>query len=155
MENMTRLTPWTQSLENSSIQDLIDLDNLLNNDNYTYDEWFEAMNDDDQIRKELIESINEKLTSNKYDGPNDHQAMYWFAKGLRLPTPQQPTRYVDSDDYLFKNIHKFKIKDKLDDFNRKRIHDKFQDSRLKEARELHKKDSSFLDELMEHQKDLS
>ena len=155
MENMARLTPGTQSLENSSIQDLIDLDNLLNNDNYTYDEWFEAMNDEERIRKELIESINEKLTSNKYDGPNDYQAMYWFAKGLKLPTPQQPTRYVDSDDYLFKNIHKFKVQNKLDDFNHKRIHDKFKDTRLKEARELHKRDSLFLDELMEHQKDLS
>ena len=134
MENMT--------LENSSIQDLINLDNLLNNDIYTYEEWFDAVNNDEQIRKELIESINEKINSNKYDGPNDYHAMYWFAKGLRLPAPRLPTRYVDSDDYLFKNLHKFKVKDTLDDFNHKRIHDKFKDTRLKEARELHKRDSS-------------
>ena len=75
IENMT--------LENSSIQDLIDLDNLLNNDSYTYEDWFDAIDDDDQIRKELIESINEKLTSNNYDGPNDYHTMYWFTKGLK------------------------------------------------------------------------
>ena len=128
---MIRLTPRTQSLENSSIQDLISLDNLLNRDYYTYEEWKEAINTDDQIRTELIESITEKLESNHYDGPNEYYAIYWFAKGLNLPAPQQPKRYVDSDKYLFHNLHKFKIHDKLNDFTCKRIHDRFNDSRLK------------------------
>ena len=141
------------TLENSSIQDLIDLNNLLLGDNDTYEDWLEAFKDNNIIHAELIESITDSLTSNKYDGPNDYHAMYWFAKGLRRPAPRLPTRYVDSDDYLFKNIHKFKVQDKLDDFNRKRIHNKFKDSRLKETRELHKRDSSFLGELIEHQKD--
>ena len=89
------------TLENSTTEDLIDLDNLLHNDSYTYDEWYDAIKDIDQLRTELIESINDSLKSNHYDGPNDYHAMYWFAKGLNLPAPQQPKRYVDSDDYLF------------------------------------------------------
>ena len=150
-----RLTPRTQSFENSSTQELIDLDNLLYNDFNTYQDWFDAFKDEDKIRIELIESINEKLKANNYDGPNDYYAMYWFAKGLNLPVPQKPKRYVDSDDYLFNNLHKLKHHDKLNDFKRKRIHERFNDSRLKEARELHKKDFSFLKDLMNHQKDLS
>ena len=94
-----RLTPRTQSFENSSTQELIDLDNLLYNDFNTYQDWFDAFKDEDKIRIELIESINEKLKANNYDGPNDYYAMYWFAKGLNLPVPQKPKRYVDSDDY--------------------------------------------------------
>ena len=142
------------SLEQTSTQDLIVLDNLLNDVDYTYEEWIEAYDDEEQTRAELIKDMISCLKSYKYDGPDDYQAMYWFAKGLRLPAPKQPTRYVDSDEYLFNNLHKFKVQDTINDFNRKRIHDKFNDSRLKEARELHKKDSSFLKELMEHHKDL-
>ena len=93
-------------LENSSTQELIDLDNLLYNDFNTYQDWFDAFKDEDKIRIELIESINEKLKANNYDGPNDYYAMYWFAKGLNLPVPQKPKRYVNSDDYLFNNLHK-------------------------------------------------
>ena len=81
--------------------------------------------------------------------------MYWFTKRLRLPASWQIARYLDSDDYLFNSFHKFKVQDKLDDFNRKRIHDKFKDSRLKEASELYENDSSFLEELIEHQKYLT
>ena len=82
-----------------------------------------------------------------------YYAIYWFAKGLNLPAPRQPKRYADSDKYLFNNLHKYKIHDKLNEFTRKRIHNQFNDSRLKEARELHKKDSLFLNELMKHRND--
>ena len=150
------------TLENVTIQDLIDLSNLLYGDNDTYEDWLKAFDNegkahdsvDEQIRIELIDSIKNELKANNYDGPNDYYAMYWFAKGLNLPVPQKPKRYVDSDDYLFNNLHKFKHHDKLNDFN-KRIHERFNGSRLKEARELHKKDSTFLKDLMNHQKDLS
>ena len=98
--------------ENVTIQNLIDLSNLLYGDNDTYEDWFEAFGNDEKIRIELIESINEKLKANNYDGPNDYYAMYWFAKGLNLPVPQKPKRYVDSDDYLFNNLHKLKHYDK-------------------------------------------
>ena len=102
------------TLENSSTQELIDLDNLLYNDFNTYEDWLDVFKDEgkahdyveDKMRTELIESINEKLKDNIYDGPNDYYAMYWFAKGLNLPVPQKPKRYVDSDDYLFNNLHK-------------------------------------------------
>ena len=94
-----RLTPRTQSFENSSTQELIDLDNLLYKSFNTYQSWFDAFKDEDKIRIELIESIHEKLQANNFDGPNDYYAMYWFAKGLNLPVPQKPKCYVDSDDY--------------------------------------------------------
>ena len=87
------------TVENVTIQDLIDLNNLLYGDNDTYEDWLEAFDNDEKIRIELIESINEKLKANNYDGPNDYYAMYQFAKGLNLPVPQNPKRYVDSDDY--------------------------------------------------------
>ena len=114
------------TLENTSTQELINLNNLLCNDNDTYEEWLEAFNDDDQIRSELIDNITSVLQSNNYDGPNDYHAIYWFAKGLKLPAPKTPKRYVDSDKYLFNNLHKLKVHDKLNDFNRQRIHHKFQ-----------------------------
>ena len=136
------------SLEQTSTQELIVLDNLLNDVDYTYEEWIEAFDNDEELtRTELIKDMKSCLKSYKYDGPDDYQSIYWFTKGLRIPKPKQPTRYVDSDEYLFNNLHKYKVQDKLDDFNRKRIHDKFD-------RELHKKDSSFLEELMKHQKEL-
>ena len=134
------------TLENTSLQELIDFNNLLRDDQDTYEDWHEAFNDDDQIRTELIDSITSFLKSNHYDGPNDYQTIYWFAKGLKLPAPQKPKRYVDSDKYLFNNLHKFKIHDKLNDFSRKRIHDRFN-------RDLHKKDSSFSSDLMKHRND--
>ncbi len=133
------------SLENTSTQELIDLDNLLCKDNNTYEDWLDAYNEE-EIRNELIDSITSTLKSSKYDGPNDYHAMYWFAKGKRN---------ADSDNELFNNIHKYKVHDKVHEFKRQRLHDKFKNDRLKEDRELHKKDSSFLRELMEHQRDLT
>ena len=136
------------SLENTSTQELIELENLFYGDDATYEEWFDAFKDEDQIRKELIEMLVLDILDKGYDGPNDYHAIYWFVKGLNLPAPQAPKRYVDSDDYLFKHIHKYKIHDKLNDLKRQRLHERFN-------RNLHKKDSSFLNELMEHQKKLS
>ena len=81
--------------ENVTIQDLIDLSNLLYGDNDTYEDWLKAFDNegkahdsvDEQIRIELIDSIKNELKANNYDGPNDYYAMYWFAKGLNLPVP--------------------------------------------------------------------
>ena len=135
------------TLENVTIQDLVNLLNLVTGDNDTYEDWLEAFDNDEKIRIELIDYINRELKANNYDGENDYHAMYWFAKGLKLPAPQNPKRDVDSDDYLFNQLHKYKVQDKINDFKRKRIHERFN-------RDLHKKDSTFLKDLMNHQKEL-
>ena len=80
--------------------------------------------------------------------------MFWFDKGLKLPKPKVPKRYIDSADYLFNPLVKFNVHDQLNEVKRNRFNGKYND-RLKESRELHKKDSSFLVELMNHQKDLN
>ena len=54
------------TLENSSIQELIDLNNLLLGDNDTYEDWYEAFKDNDQIYAEIIDSINTIFQSLKY-----------------------------------------------------------------------------------------
>lgn len=86
--------------------------------------------------------------------------MYWFMKGIKaaddaweslmniqpqplikqLPVPHAPkhpkqvTKYIDSDIPLFNKLkHLRKIRDALYEFNRQRLHEKFN-------RELHKKD---------------
>ena len=133
--------------ENVTIQDLVNLFNLITGDNDTYEYWLEAFDNDEKIRIELIDYINRELKANNYDGENDYHAMYWFAKGFKLPAPQKPKRYVDSDDYFFHQLHKYKVQDKINDFKRKRIHERFN-------RDLHKKDSTFLKDLMNHQKEL-
>ena len=86
------------TLEQTSTQDLIDLDNLLNDVDYTFEEWLDGFdNNEELVRSELIKDMKNCLNSYKYDGPNDYQSIYWFAKGLRIPKPKQPTRYADSD----------------------------------------------------------
>ena len=115
------------TLEQTSTQELVNLDNLFHNENNTYDEWIEAFkNDEKKLHKELISEIKISLSTNNYDGPDDYQSIYWFAKGLRLPPPKQPKRYIDSEEYLFNNLHKLKVHDKVHDFNRQKIHHKLQ-----------------------------
>ena len=110
------------SLENSSTQDLINLDNLLNDVDYTYEEWLEAFDNDEELtRTELINDMKSCLKSYKYDGPDDYQSIFWFAKGLRIPKPQQPKRYIDSDEYLFNNLHKLKI-NSIVNYTKKTLH---------------------------------
>ena len=104
------------TLENTDTQKLFELYNLLFDSNYSYDEWHKEELSDDEINEILVEDILRKLNSLNYDGPDDYNAMHWFVKGLKLPAPQKPKRYIDSDDYLFNNLHKFRIHDKLNDF---------------------------------------
>ena len=115
------------TLEQTSTQELVNLDNIFHNENNTYEEWIEAFkNDEKKLHKELISEIKISLSTNNYDGPDDYQSIYWFAKGLRLPPPKQPKRYIDSEEYLFNNLHKLKVHDKVHDFNRQKIHHKLQ-----------------------------
>ena len=67
------------TLQNVTIQDLIDLSNLWYGDNDTYEDWLEAFDNegkahdygDEEIRIELIDYIDIELKANNYDGPND------------------------------------------------------------------------------------
>ncbi len=155
-----------QSLENSTTQELIELLTLLNNNDKSFvDSIIQDIQEENLLRDYLIETNIDILFDNGYDGDNNFDSMYWFAKGLIIPVPQPLQRYIDTDEYkqreqmktdkeLFNNLHKYNIKDKIDDFKHKQIKDKFKNDRLKESRELHKKDSSFLSELIQHQRDL-
>ena len=78
------------TVENVTIQDLIDLSNLLYGDNDTYEDWLEAFDNDEKIRIELIDYIKSELKANNFDGENGYHAMYWFAKVLKPPAPQKP-----------------------------------------------------------------
>ena len=70
-----------------TIENLINLDNLLNNDNCTSEELVEAINDNEEICVEWIGSIKETLKSSSDSGLHDYYAMYWFIKELKLPEP--------------------------------------------------------------------
>ena len=55
--------------------------------------------------------------------------------------PKQVTKYIDSDIPLFNKLkHLRKIRDALYEFNRQRLHEKFN-------RDLHKKDDSLMDSI--------
>lgn len=111
----------------------------MHNGNCSYEERIEAINDDEQIRPELIESTNKKHKSNSYDAPDDYSLLYWFTQGLKLPEPKVPKRYIDSNDYLLNHLHKFNVRDQLNEGKRNRINDKYDNDQHKESRELHKK----------------
>ena len=117
------------------------------NSNYSYDEWYNEDLSDDEISEKLIEDILLQLDNFNYDGHNDYNAMYWFVKGSKMPPPRQPKRYIDSDEYLFKNLNQRKRFDPLNEFKRQRLQGKFK-------RDLHKKDSSFLEHIKKQADDL-
>ena len=135
------------SLDNTPTNKLIELSNLLYNENLTINDWKNEFDNENDLRENLIEMLVSDILNKGYDGENNYNSMYWFVKGLNIPSPKPLKRYIDSDDYLFKNLNKYKIQDNIHDFNRQRLHEKFN-------RDLHKKDSSFLDELMKHSKDI-
>ena len=97
--------------ENVTIQDLVNLFNLITGDNDTYEDWLEAFDNDEKIRIELIDYIKSELKANNYDGENDYHAMYWFAKGLKLHHKTQNAMLILMIIYLINFINiKFKIK---------------------------------------------
>ena len=90
---------------------------------------------------------------NHYQFPHDLMNIQSqpLIKQLHVPHapkhPKQPMKYIDSDAPLFNKLkHLRKNKDIVHDFNRKRLHEKFN-------RDLHKRDQSFLSQLMKHQND--
>ena len=39
------------------------------------------------------------MSNSKYDGEDNYDNIYWFAKGLSLPPPKPLKRYVDNPEY--------------------------------------------------------
>lgn len=139
------------------LMQLVELNNLMNDDNLSVNEWLEAFDDnEDQVREELLNIIIDDLMDKyNYDGDyEDFNAMNYFIKGVKsVPTPPnhptQPQRYDQSDDYLFNKLKRLrKINNPLDDFIRQQL-------QLKFNRDMHKRDSSFLSQLMQHRKDFT
>ena len=116
------------SFDNASLEQLVELSNLIFDENDTV-EVFLVMNDYDEqsTRESLIEAIKEGVHDLKYDGNNDDfNAMYWFVKGIKtadahweslmniqpqplikqLPVPhapkhpKQPQRYDQTDEFI-------------------------------------------------------
>ncbi|KAK8886403.1 hypothetical protein M9Y10_041866, partial [Tritrichomonas musculus] len=114
-------------LEITPINKLVELENLLHNDNNTVTDWLNAFdNDVEETRNALIDDIAEELfIKYDYNGDNDFNLMFWFTKGLKLQKPHPPRKYVDSDEYFYKNLHKYKISDPIDEYNKRKTHDKF------------------------------
>ena len=140
------------TLENSSTEKLIELLTLLNDNDISFVESIKQdFKNEKLLRDYLIETNIEILFDNGYDGDNNYDSMYWFAKGLNIPSPQPLQRYIDTDEYknreqkraddeLFKNIkNKYKqIPDKLYDFKRKQLKTKFKQQRIKEVNDYNK-----------------
>ncbi|KAK8880873.1 hypothetical protein M9Y10_003571 [Tritrichomonas musculus] len=113
---------------------LVELDNLINNSNYTVDDWLAAYNNDKKLlHDDLVGLISLDIHDKGFDGeasPDDYYAMYWFVKGIKaaddaweslmniqpqtlikqLPIPHAPkhpkqvTKYIDSDIPLFNKL---------------------------------------------------
>ena len=135
------------TLDNSTTEQLIELfklfdDSIIPEIQQRHDEQF--------LRDYLIETITELLIDYGYDGDNNYDSMYWFAKGLNIPSPKPLQRYIDTDEYknreqkraddeLFKNIKNKYIKlDKLYDFKRKQLQTKFEQQHIKEVNDYNK-----------------
>ena len=138
------------TLENSSTEKLIELLTLLNDNDISFvNSIKQEIRDEKLLRDYLIETNIEILFDNGYDGDNNYDSMYWFAKGLNIPSPQPLQRYIDTDEYknreqkraddeLFKNINKYKETDKIHDFKHKQLQTKFKQQRIKEVNDYNK-----------------
>ena len=140
-------------LENTPIEKLVELENLIHDDNNTVDDWLVAFdNDVEKARDDLIDAISEALfIKYGYDGENDYNSMYWFAKGLKLQKPQPLRKYIDSDEYFYNNLHKYKINDPIDEYHKRKTQDKFNSQINTEKYVIHTQKANYksmLDELL-------
>ena len=87
-------------LEETQTEKLYELLKLLEKHPGKLEDWT------DDLRDDLIDVIVNDIMNEGYDGDNDYEAMYWFMKGKQLVQPQTPERYIDSDEYIFKDFNK-------------------------------------------------
>ncbi len=134
------------TLENTPIKKLIELYNFMFPDpdgdgSYLLDAAEEI--GEDFIRGLLLIDIEPVLREEYgYNGPNDYNSMFWFAKGAKpyYDAEQLHRKQKKADDELFKNINnKYKENktinplDKVDDDRRKQLQNKFEQQRIKEV----------------------
>ena len=63
---------------------LVELDNLINDSNYTVDDWLAAYNNDKKLlHDELVGLISLDIYDKGFDGDDNYNAMYWFVKGIK------------------------------------------------------------------------
>ncbi|KAK8838032.1 hypothetical protein M9Y10_035980 [Tritrichomonas musculus] len=88
------------NLENTEISKLVELLNIFEKKHTSLETWLKAVGSNEvMLRYELIDYINEYLSNAKYDGEDNYDNIYWFAKGLSLPPPKPLKRYVDNPEY--------------------------------------------------------
>ena len=96
------------SFDNTSLEQLAELYNLITDDNISVNETLSAYdNNEEQLREDLINNITDELLDNyNYDGDyEDFNAIYWFVKGVKsIPNPplklNPPKRYDQSDEFI-------------------------------------------------------
>ncbi|KAK8876153.1 hypothetical protein M9Y10_006342 [Tritrichomonas musculus] len=112
-------------------------------------------NNEEQLREDLISRITDELLDKYiYNGDyEDYNAIYWYIKGVKsIPNPpdhlNSPKRYDQTDDYinrikkrtddaLLDGLHKLKHKDAINEFNKHRAQNKFNDKLKKETTTTH------------------
>ena len=148
------------SIENSTTEKLLELFKLVMDDDSMIDYVKQEIQNEQNLRDYLIETITEILMDNRYDGDNNYDSMYWFAKGLNLPSPKPLQRYIDTDEYktreqkraddelfnIIKNkfkqipdkLHVRRAEDVVHDFQHKQLQDKFKQKHIKEINDYNK-----------------
>ena len=87
-------------LEETQTEKLYELLKLLEKHPVKLEDWT------DELRDDLVDVLANDIMNEGYDGDHDYEAMYWFMKGKPLANPQTPERYIDSDEYIFKDFNK-------------------------------------------------
>lgn len=96
------------TLENARNEQLLETFNLLFDSNLNR---FDRNNS----KENVILNINNQVRRKGYDGPNNIDTIYWFSKGLKLPNPRNPRRYIDSDVGFFNNLRNISRRKTKDD----------------------------------------
>ena len=107
----------------------------------------------DDLREDLIEIIADDILKEGYDGADDYEAMYWFMKGKQLRPPQKPKRYIDTDEYMFKDFKKKREEQLKEDSYIMRL--KIENERLnKKYNQIKEQNKNLLKQLPKHANNL-